>query len=85
MKREYIKAFNTLKKIGCTVYEHSDDNGNFSISTEEASEELWANYYDGWTIPGWEFGINPKLTKVLDKSGLHAEWQNPGRLTVWQG
>ena len=85
MKRQYTKAFNTLQKLGCPVYEHPDDRGNFSISTEVASEEIWAEYYDGWAIPGWEFGINPKLTKVLDKSGLYAEWQNPGRLTVWEG
>jgi hypothetical protein len=85
MKRQYTKAFNALQKMGCPVYEHADDNGNFSISTEVATEEIWAEYYDGWAIPGWEFGINPKLTKVLDKSGLYAEWQNPGRLTVWEG
>ena len=85
MKRQYIKAFNALKKLECPVYERHDDNGNFSISTEVATEEIWADYYDGWAIPGWECGVNPKITDTLRKLGLHAEWQNPGRLTVWEG
>jgi hypothetical protein len=85
MKRKYIKAFNTLEKLGCPVYQHADDQGNFSISTERDSSEIWADYYDGYRIPGWDFGINPKITKVLNTCGLYAEWQNPGRLTVWEG
>ncbi len=86
MKREYIKAFNTLKKLGCPVYEHPDDRGNFSIDLEAPTEAgiTWADYYDGYMIPGWDFGINPEITKVLDNQGLFAEWQNPGRLVVYQ-
>jgi hypothetical protein len=85
MKRQYIKAFNTLKKLGVPVYEHSDDQGNFSISTEVSTDELWANYYDGWSIPGWEFWVNPKITETLRNLGLFAEWVNPGRLSVYEG
>ena len=85
MKRQYTKAFNTLKKLGCPVYEHADDNGNFSISTESTTEELWADYYDAWAIPGWNFGVNPKIDNILKKSGLFAEWVNPGRLSVYEG
>ena len=84
MKRQYIKAFNTLKKLGVPVYEHADDQGNFSISTEWDNSGLWADYYDGWSIPGWEFGVNPKITETLHNLGLHAEWQNPGRLVIWE-
>jgi hypothetical protein len=45
---------------------------------------LWADYYDGHAIPGWDFGINPKISKELNKSGLFAEWVNPGRLSVYE-
>ena len=84
MKRKYIKAFNQLQKLGVPVYEHQDDQGNFSISTEMSSDELWADYYDGHAIPGWDFGINPKISNELNKSGLFAEWVNPGRLSVYE-
>ena len=35
MKREYIKAFNELKKLGCPVFERGDYAGRFLISAEE--------------------------------------------------
>lgn len=90
MTRNHRLAFNALKKIGAPVYERSDIK-NFQISAEGLSasdqydrDELWANYYDGWSIDGWEFGINPKITKILDKYGLHAEWINPGEIGVYE-
>jgi hypothetical protein len=85
MKREFRTAFNRLKKLGVPVYEHHDDRGNFSIDLEAPSEPgiTWANYYDGWAIPEWDFGINPQINEVLHPLGLHAEWINPGRLGIF--
>ena len=88
MKRDFRNAFNALKKIGAPVYERSDIE-NFQISAEGIMGEydrdtLWANYYDGHSIPDWEFGINPLITKTLAKYGLHAEWINPGEIGVYE-
>ena len=47
MKREYIKAFNELKKMGVPVYVRDDMNGRFQISAEEPESYLWVDYYDG--------------------------------------
>jgi len=84
MKMKYKAAFTALKKLGCPVYEHSDDNGNFSISAEEATSYLWCDYYDGYRIPDWEFGVSPKITELLRSKGLFAEWMNSGRLVVYE-
>lgn len=84
MKRKYIAAFNQLQKMGCPVYEHSDDNGNFSISAEDGDSYLWCDYHDGYRIPDWEFGVSPKITELLRSKGLFAEWMNPGRLVVYE-
>lgn len=81
MKRTYIKAFNALKKMGVHVYEHVDDNGNFSISSEEAGSDQWVSYY--CMDPSWIFGVHPTLVKTLSRFGLYAEWVNPGRLSVY--
>ena len=88
MKRDFRNAFNALKKIGAPVYERSDIE-NFQISAEGIMGEydrdtLCANYYDGHSIPDWEFGINPLITKTLAKYGLHAEWINPGEIGVYE-
>jgi hypothetical protein len=84
MKRNARSAFNALKKIGAPVYEGKDWGGEyFILSAEENEKEIWADYYDGMNIPGWLFGVNPKVTKVLDKFGLVAEWINPGVLRVY--
>jgi hypothetical protein len=83
MKRDFIKPYNQLKKIGVPVYEHSDDNGNFSIDGEHPESYLWCDYYDGHTIPDWDFGINPKIGQILSKHGMFVEWVNPGRLAVY--
>jgi hypothetical protein len=83
MKRIYIKAFNALKKMGVPVYEHVDDNGNFSIDAEASEADGWADYYT--RSSDWIFGVSPSLDKVLTKHGLYGEWVNPGRLSVYQG
>jgi hypothetical protein len=84
MKRKYIAAFNKLQKMGVPVYEHSDDDGNFSISAEENTSDLWCDYYDGRSIPDWEFGVSPRITNLLRDKGLFAEWVNPGRISVYE-
>jgi hypothetical protein len=83
MKRTYIKAFNALKKLGVPVYEHADDNGNFSISAEEPESHKWVNYYAEY--PYWKgHKENPVLNNLLHKYGLFAEWVNCGRLSVYE-
>ena len=88
MKRNHRLAFNALKKIGAPVYQRSDIE-NFQISAEGIAgdydrDTLWADYYSGMSIPDWDFGINPKITKILDKYGLHAEWINAGEIGVYE-
>lgn len=85
MKRNFRTAFNQLKKIGAPVYEGgwSQEEG-FRISAEENHSEIWADYYGEYLPASYEFGVNPKITAVLDKHGLMAEWCNPGVLDVCQ-
>lgn len=87
MTRNHRLAFNALKKIGAPVYERSDIE-NFQISAEGILGEynrdiMWADYYSGMNIPDWDFGVNPLITNILRKYGLHAEWINPGELGVY--
>jgi hypothetical protein len=85
MKRAYIKAYNKLAKLGCPVYEHYDDNGNFSISAEDALSDTWLNYYDGDSyLENPEFGKSGRLCQILRDHGLFAEWVNPGRASVYE-
>jgi hypothetical protein len=48
MKRQYIKAFNALKKLGVPVYVRDDMDGRFQISAEEPDSYKWADYYEGY-------------------------------------
>lgn len=83
MKQPFLKAFNELKRIGAPVFTNKDNDrlGNFSISAEENYPEPWAEYYNqGWGL----FGVSPRITAVLDKHGLFAEWEDPGKLNVYQ-
>jgi len=87
MKRNHRLAFNALKKIGAPVYERSDIE-NFQISAEGIydyydRDTVWADYYDGYRILDWEFGINPLITNTLRRYGLHAEWINAGEIGVY--
>ena len=84
MKRKYIKAYNLLKKMGVPVYEHCEDNGNFSISGEEPESYKWINYYPEYSQWGGE-NTNPVMDAALQKFGLFAEWQNPGRMSIYEG
>lgn len=83
LKRIYGKAFSELKRRGVPVYRHADDGGRFSISAEDEGSDEWANYYASG-VPGWDCGVSDRLTKILNKHGLYAEWVNPGRLAVYE-
>jgi hypothetical protein len=83
MKRPFIKAFNALKKAGVPVYEHVEDNGNFSISSEDAESFKWVDYYAEFPLWRGE-SMNPVLHNMLYRHNLYAEWVNPGRLSVYQ-
>ena len=84
MKRIYIKAYNQLKKMGVPVYVRDDMDGRFQISAEHPDSHKWVDYYEGYRIPGWDFGDNPKIDAVLRKHGLFSEWINPGELGVYK-
>ncbi len=81
MKRDYRSAYNALIKMKVPVYEHADDNGNFSIDAEAAGASEFVDYYS--SNPSWIFGVSPKVNGALQKRGLYAEWVNPGRLAVY--
>ena len=92
MKRNARTAYNALKKIGAPVREGWGGNEHFSISAEsnfckEYNNEYWAEYYV-MTDGGFQeimdgFGVNKKITAILEKHGLYAEWYNPGVLSVY--
>ena len=77
MKSIYRKAYKALEKMGVPVYEHVDDNGNFSIDAERGDD--WVNQYE----PSFVFGVHPALEDELRKHGLFCEWVNAGRLSVY--
>jgi len=83
MKRNQRNAYNALKKLGVPLFERSDIEGTFLISGEDAESYKWCDYYDGYRIPDWEFGVHPLITKTLRKYNLFAEWENPACLVVW--
>ena len=85
MKRQYRLAYNALKKLGVPVYEREDLNGRFNISAEDPESYKWCDFYDGWNMLGWEFGVHPKIDEVLSKYGLFCEWINAGELGVYEG
>lgn len=82
MKTKYQNAFDALKTLGVPVYEHADDNGNFSIDAEDARADEFVGYYS--TDPEWVFGVCPAVNNLLRTFGLFAEWVNPGRLGVYE-
>lgn len=80
------RAFNALKKIGAPVNhlgEGWSGDSLFSISGESNYKEIWADYYNEFLPESYEFGVNPKINKVLEKYKLFAEWYNPGVLEVY--
>lgn len=83
MKRNFRTAFNRLTKLGVPVRE-TNDGESFWISAEEDTSHLWCDYFDGYRMPDWEFGVNNQITSLLRELGLFAEWQNPAQLNVWE-
>jgi hypothetical protein len=82
MKRNYIKAYNALKKIGVPVYVRDDMDGRFQISAEEPDSYKWVNHYQ--YPSNWDFGVHPKIDQILRENGLFCEWINGGELAVCQ-
>ena len=81
------KAFNALKKMKCPVF-WDEGVDYFRISAEnnfdpEYGDQLWADYYDADNIEGFDFGVSPKIHKLLSKYDLFAEWINAGELGVY--
>jgi hypothetical protein len=83
MKRNYRNALNALTKLGVPTYQRYDME-HFAISAEDSESYKFCDYYDGYRIPDWEFGVSPVVTETLRKYGLHAEWINPGELGVYE-
>ena len=86
MKRNFRNAYKTLKSLGAPVYEGGwDGEDTFRISGEDNYNDVcWADYYEEFTPSTWEFGVNPIITRVLDKYKLYCEWVNPGVLNVYE-
>jgi len=84
MKKNYRKAFDSLRKIGAPVLEGGDNGEDtFRISAEDNNHTTWADYYIEHDNNGmFLFGVNNQITQVLDENGLYAEWINPGVLAV---
>lgn len=83
MKKKFQKAFDELKAMGVPVFERSDYPNQFLISGEEDNSWEWLDYYDPRISWDMEM-VNPELTQILEKHGLHAEWENPGCLIVYE-
>ena len=96
MQRTARKAFTALPKIGAPVIDHGDSNNqwgaHFIISADDNVDEVWADYYDGPMLERvdektgkivWRFGVNPKITDILDECGLYDEWIDPGTIGVY--
>ena len=79
MKKQYITAFKMLKNVGCPVYVHDDDKGNFSINCSGEEADEWACYYS----PMGYAWVAERLDRYLQGRGLFAEWVNPERLSVY--
>ncbi|MFZ9131347.1 MAG: hypothetical protein ACO20M_05270 [Methylophilaceae bacterium] len=80
MNKAFVSAFNELKAIGAPVRKEED---SFIISGEENYNEIWADYWEEFTPTDWE-GINPKITKILEKYNLECGWENAGILSVYE-
>ena len=83
MKANHRRAFNALTKLGVPLFERSDYPEGFFISSEHETSYKWCDYYEGYRMTDWEFGVHPDITNTLRKYGLHAEWENPACLGVY--
>lgn len=83
MKRQQRYAYNALKKMGAPVFERSDNPDTFGLSAEDyGTDELsWADYY-GEFRGGYPW-VDPRAEEIVEKYGLHFEWENAGCLFVY--
>lgn len=84
MNSKFSRVFKKLKDMGVPVYEHPDDNGNFSIDAEGDGAERWVDYYGNPVREDLVFGVHLDLERELQNRGFFAEWVNPGRLAVYE-
>ena len=84
MKRHARNAFTQLKAMGVPVLpgNYWGEGSHFEISGEDNFPEIWADYYEDLPA-GWDFGVNPKINRVLAANGLYHEWINAGVLGVY--
>ena len=89
LSKNVLKAYEELKAIGAPVMHLGGGFGGdalFAISAEENYDYVWADYYAENEFPGmyegYEFGVSPKINKILNKHGLFCEWYNAGVLDV---
>lgn len=84
LRPKFRGAFAKLKAMGVPVYQHPDDNGNFSIDAEAEGAERWVDYYGNPYREELVFGVHLDVEQVLEKVGLFSEWVNPGRVAVYE-
>jgi hypothetical protein len=74
------RAFDELRKIGAPVYrgeERDEFAPLFEISAEQNSVEVvWADYWMG-------FFVNPEIRTVIEKYGLHIEWNDASSMAIY--
>ncbi len=83
MKANQRKAYNHLKKMGVPLFERNDEPDTFFISAEDAESYKWVDYYNEFNR-FYYFGVHTDIYEALAKFGLHAEWENPASLGVWE-
>ena len=78
MHRPYRKAYNQLLALGVPVSDEQwESDAPFCICVES---NVWADYYN--KARGL-FGVDRKVTDILQASGLFAEWKNPEVINCW--
>ena len=81
MNREQMMDF--LKTLGVKVRGTSEEfdssTGGIWIAADDANR-LFNYYSERWVDT---FGVDPLLSKVLDKNGWHFEWYDAGTMMVW--
>lgn len=97
MKQNARTAFDALKRIGAPVIDHGNPSdqwdAHFILGAElrTAVDVYFADYYDqdireyvnsdGKIINAC--GIRQDVIEILDKSGLYAEWIDPGTVGIY--
>jgi hypothetical protein len=81
MNREQM--IDVLKTLGVKVRGTSEDfdrsTGGIWIAADSNTSSF--DYYsERWVDT---FGVDPLLSKVLDKNGWHFEWYDAGTMMVW--